>query len=316
MVDVYQEVVDKLCQIHSDDVEKCAEILEILAIEDAKCGGRVNSAMWRMMKNLIAFDRPFKSYSEKIVLSAEKMPPRPAAPLGQTMDVVPKKRQRIDEEPERLPVDGDIVSQIRRYAWFFTRGDSLKRSAIPVTKNIAITVRHEANNTISIGDSIALTSYQNHEVVVDTSVILIDESLDFVALQSKAVEFCDRDLLLDAVNPIRGMKYLLMGYSVIHGSTSHISFSTGIISSDITPRCRYLGSSRVFKGDRGGSCWDDAGRFIGMQVEAEVVPHTRDNNGRPGSPATGGRCGIIPITCIRTRLLDFLPPQEDVDLNE
>ncbi|CAD6200260.1 unnamed protein product [Caenorhabditis auriculariae] len=89
MVDEYQEVVDKLCQIHADDVEKCAEILDILAIQDAKCGGRGNSAMWRMLKSLIAFDQPFKSYSEKLVLSADKMPSRPAMPLGQTMDVRP-----------------------------------------------------------------------------------------------------------------------------------------------------------------------------------------------------------------------------------
>lgn len=40
-----------------------------------------------------------------------------------------------------------------------------------------------------------------------------------------------------------------------------------------------------------------------LQVETEKIPHTTDNNGRPASPASGGRCGIIPITKIHAVIL-------------
>ncbi|CAD6193737.1 unnamed protein product [Caenorhabditis auriculariae] len=324
MVDDFQDVVDKLCQVHANDVEKCTGILDILAFQDAKCGGRGNSAIWKMLKSLIAYDQPFKSYSEKLVLSADRMPSRPETPSFQALDVGPvspkgptsRKRQKIDPELEPLPVDGDLVSQIRQYAWFYTKGDNFKRSAIPITKDLAITYRHGENKNYLKGDSIKLSSYQNQKMVVDTCVVLVDEALDLIVLQTKSAELCERDLIKEAVEPHRGMKYTLMGYSVIHGGTSHISFSAGIISSDITSRLRFLGSSGSFKGDSGGSCWSEDGKLIGMQVETELVPHTKDNNGRPSSPASGGRCGIIPITNIHSIILKLLPQEEEVDWNE
>uniref|UniRef100_A0A7E4UTS2 Trypsin family protein n=1 Tax=Panagrellus redivivus TaxID=6233 RepID=A0A7E4UTS2_PANRE len=176
----------------------------------------------------------------------------------------------------------------------------LKRSAIPVTRNLAITYRHGENKHLVNGDCIKLSPYQNQEVIVDSYVVLIDDSLDLIVLQSKSAEFCDRDLIFEAAEPSRGMPYILMGFSVVHGRTSHISFSAGMISSDITSRLRFLGSSGAFKGDSGGSCWSDDGRLIGMQV-------------RPGSD---GRCEIIPITKIHAVILKFLPPEEDVEWNE
>lgn len=61
---------------------------------------------------------------------------------------------------------------------------------------------------------------------------------------------------------------------------------------------RYLCSSGSFKGDSGGSCWSEDGRLIGMQVETKVS-HTQNYKNRPALPATGGRCGIIPINEIK-----------------
>ncbi|CAD6193735.1 unnamed protein product [Caenorhabditis auriculariae] len=270
--------------------------------------GRGNSAIWKMLKSLIAYDQPFKSYSEKLVLSADRMPSRPETPSFQALDVGPvspkgptsRKRQKIDPELEPLPVDGDIMTR-------------LGQSAIPVTKDLAITYRHGENKNYLKGDSIKLSSYQNQKMVVDTCVVLVDEALDLIVLQTKSAELCERDLIKEAVKPHRGMKYTLMGYSVIHGGTSHISFSAGIISSDVTSRFRFLGSSGSYKGDSGGSYWSDDGRLIGMQVETEIVPHTTYNNDRP---ASGGRCGIIPITNIHSRILELLPQEEEVDWNE
>lgn len=86
-----------------------------------------------------------------------------------------------------------------------------------------------------------------------------------------------------------------MGYSIIHDKTNHQSLSTGIIASDITRRMRYTGSSGSFKGDSGGSCWNKDGQLMGMQVEVEKVPHTKDDKGRPASPASGSRCCIVAI---------------------
>lgn len=94
-----------------------------------------------------------------------------------------------------------------------------------------------------------------------------------------------------------------MGYSVHHGQTNHISFLTGVIANYITTRMRYLGSSGSFHGDSGGSCWSEDGDLLGMQVETELVPHTKDNNGRSASPASGGRCGIVPINIIHGCIL-------------
>ncbi|CAJ0558073.1 unnamed protein product, partial [Mesorhabditis spiculigera] len=61
--------------------------------------------------------------------------------------------------------------------------------------------------------------------------------------------------------------YYNMGYSILHDKTSHQSLSTGIIVSDVTRRLRYIGSSGSFKGDSGGSCWNENGQLMGMQIE-------------------------------------------------
>lgn len=76
---------------------------------------------------------------------------------------------------------------------------------------------------------------------------------------------------------------------------------------------RYTGSSGSFKGDSGGSCWNEDGQLMGMQVEVEKVPHTKDDKGRPASPASGGRCCIIAIRSILEHIqviliLNFMQP--------
>lgn len=119
-----------------------------------------------------------------------------------------RKRRRIDMDLEPLPVDGDIVSRIGQYSWFYTKGDNLKRSAIPVTRYLAITYRHGENKHFVNGDCIRLSSYQNQEVIVDSYVVLVDDFLDLIVLQSKSAELCNRDLILEAVEPKRGMPYI------------------------------------------------------------------------------------------------------------
>lgn len=86
-----------------------------------------------------------------------------------------------------------------------------------------------------------------------------------------------------------------MGYSILHDKTSHLSLSAGIIASDVKRRFRYTGSSGSFKGDSGAGCWNKKGQLIGMQVEVEKVGHTKDDKGRPASPACGGRCCIVAV---------------------
>jgi len=249
----------------------------------------------------------------EFLVESNKAPSRPST----SFDIAgPRKRQRLDPECEPLPVDGDLISRIIPHAWFYIKEDNMKRSAIPVTKNLAITFRHGENKELMIGDIVRLLLYQNQKINVATRVVLINETLDLIVLQSDIDELCDRNLLLEAVEPKKGMKYIMMGYSVKYEKTTHISFSTGIIVSDMTSRMRYLGSSGSFKGDSGGSCWSEDGRLIGMQVETEKVPHTTDNNGRPASPASGGRCGIIPINKIYGFIVEFLPPEDDVEYNE
>lgn len=227
-----------------------------------------------------------------------------------------RKRRKIDMDLAPQPLDGDTISLISKYAWFYTKRDNLKRSAIPVSRNLAITYRHGENKHLVNGDYIRLSSYQDQEVIVDSYVVLVDESLDLIVLQSKSVELCNRELILESVEPRRGMPYILMGYSVVYGGTSHISFSAGIISSDLTKRLRYLGSSGSFYGDSGGSCWSNGGRLIGMQVETENVPLTTDRDGRSTSPASGGRCEIVSISCICNAIKKFLPPEEHVEFIE
>ncbi|CAD6198122.1 unnamed protein product [Caenorhabditis auriculariae] len=262
-----------------------------------------------------AFILPEDYSNLKFKVESDRAPSRSSIPAdfeGPTF----RKRRRIYMDSEPLPVDRDIISRIGKYSWFYTKEDNLKRSAIPVTRYLAITYRHGENKHFVNGDCIRLSSYKNQKVIVDSYVVLVDDSLDLIVLQSKSAELCNRDLILEAAEPERGMPYILMGYSVVHGRTSHISFSAGIISSDITSRLRFLGSSGSFKGDSGGSCWSDDGRLIGMQIEIEKIPHATDKNGRPASPASGGRCGIIPITKIHPLILKFLPPEEEIDWNE
>ncbi|CAB3397126.1 unnamed protein product [Caenorhabditis bovis] len=319
MVDAYQEVVDKLCQIHADDVEKCTEILDILAIEDAKCGRRVNSAKWRMLKNLIAFDQPFKSYSEKLVLSADKKKPTVSttSAVGSNYGCVTNLRKRkINPESQEISVDGDLAASIRRYAFYYYVMDNYKRSAIPLTPRLAATFRHRDNIFIEIGDEIIIHSWSDKQLKALTRVVKIIEELDTIILESDRVEFCDKDLIANATIPRKGMQYLLMGYSILHEKTSHQSLSTGIIVSDATRRLRYMGSSGSFKGDSGGSCWDENGQLIGMQIEVEKVPHTKDDKGRPASPASGGRCCIVAMRDIFGHIQDLLPPDSDVDWTE
>lgn len=134
--------------------------------------------------------------------------------------------------------------------------------------------------------------------------------MDTIILESNGADICDADLISNAPLPRKGMKYMMMGYSVLHGKTSHQSLSTGIIISDVARNCRYTGSSGSFKGDSGASCWDESGKLFGMQTEVQKVAHTREENERPASPASGGRCRIVAISHLLSAILEFLPTAE------
>lgn len=90
----------------------------------------------------------------------------------------------------------------------------MKRSAIPVTKYLAITFRHGENKKLMNGDVIKLQSYQNQKTNIATRVVLINEALDLIVLKSDNEELCDRDLILEAVEPQMGMRYLLVGFNI------------------------------------------------------------------------------------------------------
>ncbi|UMM27769.1 hypothetical protein L5515_010918 [Caenorhabditis briggsae] len=213
----------------------------------------------------------------KFSVESNKASGRPSTSAGATS----RKRQMIDREVESILLDGDLAFRISQHAWYYTKGDNLKRSAIPVAKYLSITYRRGENKNLVEGDSIKLFSYKNQQVVVDTRVVLVHDAHDLVVLQSESAELCDRNLFLEEVEPKKGMKSVLMSYSVIRGDASHLSFSTGTISSDISSRMRFLGSSSSYEGNTGGSCWSEDGKLIGMQVEAD----TTDSNGRQAFPS-------------------------------
>ncbi|KAE9549362.1 hypothetical protein FO519_007419, partial [Halicephalobus sp. NKZ332] len=93
---------------------------------------------------------------------SDKAPSRPATPFD-IAGPITRKRQRMDPELEPLPVDGDLISRIYPYALFYLKEENMKRSAIPVTKTLAITFRHGENKKLVNGDVIRLQSYQNQK---------------------------------------------------------------------------------------------------------------------------------------------------------
>lgn len=100
----------------------------------------------------------------------------------------------------------------------------MKRSAVPVAPNLAITFRHGENKKLVKDDIIKLCSYQNQQVDVDTRVALINDSLDLVVLQSESTKLCDRNLLLEALEPKKGMKYVMVGF-IIFTIFTHFTLS-------------------------------------------------------------------------------------------
>ena len=85
----------------------------------------------------------------------------------------------MDPEFVQIPIDGDLISKISPYAWFYIKEVNMKRSAVPVMKNFAVTFRHGENKKLIIGDVITLLSYQNPQISVPTRIILINKRLDF-----------------------------------------------------------------------------------------------------------------------------------------
>uniref|UniRef100_A0A8R1I349 Uncharacterized protein n=1 Tax=Caenorhabditis japonica TaxID=281687 RepID=A0A8R1I349_CAEJA len=210
----------------------------------------------------------------------------------------PKKR-KIEPESQELPVDGDLAASIGRYALYYNvKKDNYKRSAIPLTPRLAATFRHGDNKSIEIGDKIVIRSWSDEKLKVSTRVVKIVEELDTIILESDGADLCHKDLISNSILPRKGMQYLMMGYSILHEKTSYQSLSTGIIVSEVTRRLRYTGSSGSFKGGSGGSCWNENGQLIGMQIEAQKVPHTQE------------RCSIVAIISILAHIQDLLPPAD------
>ncbi|CAI2355439.1 unnamed protein product [Caenorhabditis sp. 36 PRJEB53466] len=230
------------------------------------------------------------------------------------------KRQKLDPAPEQLPVDGDLAASIGQYALFYNvKSDDYKRCAIPLSTKLAATFQHGENKKIKIDDEIVIRSWSDEKFNVKTRVVRIIEELDVIILKSDEKDLCNQSLPLSPVPPQKGMEYLMMGYSILHNKTSHLSLSTGIIASDVKRRFRYTGSSGSFKGDSGGGCWNKKGQLIGMQVEVEKGGHTKDDKGRPASPACGGRCCIVAVCDVLVAIRDLLPPadsDEEYEWNE
>ena len=111
----------------------------------------------------------------------------------------------MDPECEPLPVDGDLISRIIPHAWFYIKEDNMKRSAIPVTKNLAITFRHGENKELMIGDIVRLLLYQNQKINVATRVVLTNGTLDLIVLKSDSEELCDTDLIFEAIELRKGI---------------------------------------------------------------------------------------------------------------
>lgn len=98
------------------------------------------------------------------------------------------------------------------------------------------------------------------------------------------------------------VKCFQMGYSVMDKGTNEQSVAMGVLTSGITSKLRYIGTSGSFKGDTGGGCWDTNGRLIGLQVGVLNVPHSKDTTGKPAPPATGGRCNIVPVSLVKAQI--------------
>ncbi|CAJ0931805.1 unnamed protein product, partial [Mesorhabditis belari] len=251
-------------------------------------------------------------------VDSNKAPSRPATPADQ--GATNPKRQKLDPAPEQLLVDGDLAASIGQYALFYNvKSDDYKRCAIPLSTKLAATFQHGENKKIKIDDEIVIRSWSDEKFNVKTRVVRIIEELDVIILKSDEKDLCNQSLPLSPVPPQKGMEYLMMGFSILHNKTSHLSLSAGIIASDVKRRFRYTGSSGSFKGDSGGGCWNKKGQLIGMQVEVEKVGHTKDDKGRPASPACGGRCCIVAVYDILVAIRDLLPPadsDEEYEWNE
>ncbi|EFO99008.1 hypothetical protein CRE_07855 [Caenorhabditis remanei] len=246
-----------------------------------------------MNENGTAFILPDGWPDIDFFVESNKTPSRPCSSWSFEGAPDPKKR-KIEPEYQEMPVDGDLAASIGRYALYYNK-DNYKRSAIPLTPRLAATFRHGENKTFKIGDQLVIRSWSDKTLEVTAQVAKIIEELDTIILESLGLDFCDKDLISNSVLPRKGMQYLMMGFSIIHQNTSHQSLSTGIIVGDVTRRLRYTGSSG--SGDSGGSCWNERGQLIGMQIE--------DQNGR--STSSGGRCCLVAMISILSHIQNLLP---------
>ncbi|UMM22583.1 hypothetical protein L5515_003724 [Caenorhabditis briggsae] len=259
-----------------------------------------------------SFLLPDEWSSMQFSVESDKAPSRPATPAD--IEGPNPKKRKLDPYSEQLAVNGDLAASIGRYALYYNvKRDNYKRCAIPLTPRLAATFHHGENKSIKIGDEIVIHSWLDKNLKVATRAVKIMEEYDTIILQADGEHLSDKDFITSSGYPQKGMKYLLMGFSIIHEKTSHLLLSSGIIATEVTRRLRYTGSSGTFKGDSGGGCWSEDGHLIGMQIGVEKVPHTKDTNGRPASPASGGRCCIIAIRDILGHIQDLMPMPADSD---
>lgn len=134
------------------------------------------------------------------------------------------KKQKEDSVFEQLPIDGDLIKAISSHAWFYKTEDNMMKSAIPVTPNLALTFRHGENKKLIKGDIVKLWSYQNQQLSVTTRVVLINDLIDLIVLQSESLNICDRNVLLEALEPKKGMKYVMVS-SIIFTHFKYITMS-------------------------------------------------------------------------------------------
>ncbi|PIC23414.1 hypothetical protein B9Z55_017126 [Caenorhabditis nigoni] len=197
------------------------------------------------------------------------------------------------EYEQQLPVNGDLAASIALYALYYTKNDNIKRCAIPLTTRFAAIHRHGENKSIKQGDEIVIRSWFDKKLEVSTRAVKFIEVFDTIILQSDGVDLCDKDLMFNSIKPRKGMRYLMMGFSIDEDTTNYQSFSSGIITNEDVRWRRYTGSTGSFEG--GGGCWSESGQLMGMQIEDE---------------ASEGPCCIIAVQSIWSHILDLIPDSE------
>ncbi|CAI5455284.1 unnamed protein product [Caenorhabditis angaria] len=297
-----QEIVAKVCQLFAAEKEKCDKVLENLLIEDAKCGGRENSAMWQMLKNLVPFDQQFKSCLTPITEVSRERPISPYYPA------LP---------PEPAPSSEAFIQ------WMFYLHDQLhgKATTICVHPHFFVTFRHGSHQKFNLKDTMKMYRAQEEvgeENGIEVSVANINEPLDFVLLKSQfdVVKFGPP---ID--HPRESEPFTLVGFGNDRG---YISYLPGAIhyvrdysfhNDERKMGPFILGSCASSRGDSGAGIWGSRG-LLGMNFGCTMMPPTLHHDAITEAAMFSAKNIICPSFRFKDAFMEELAKEEPTKEHE